>query len=125
MMNDSIQNTKELIISYFNNDEYCFSFSIVTNKPGYISMPIFIDWKYQVGNCTTKSSKASMVLIYSNYGNDDTNSIISLIRNKQATRIDIYAYNFTEEGRVDRGNTYQTSLSNSACKYIHFDLSNY
>lgn len=116
---NSIQNTKQLVISYFNNDEDCFSFSIVT-----IGMPILIDWKHQVGNCsTTKTSKASIALIeYSNHYDNDTNSIISLIRDKQTTRIDVYAYSFTEEGCVDCGDIYQTSLSNSVYKYTHFDL---
>ena len=102
-----------------------FNFSLVNkaNNPG--GIPILMNWERQVGNYTTKSCKTSMARIeYSYHNDDDTNSMISLIRDKHTTKIDVRAYSFTEEGCVGRGDIYQTFLFNDVCKYTRFDILN-
>lgn len=118
-MNDSIQNTKQLIIIYFNTDEdeEYFSFNLIAEPSG---SPILMNWESQALS-TRKTDKVDKVLI--DYGDADK-SIISLVRDKQVTRINIHIYSFYE-GVLGRCDTYKTSLFNSACKFTRFDLPNY
>ena len=121
MKNDNIQNTKQLIILYFNNDEDYFSFNLIDQS----SSPILFNWTYQAFTAKvvsmTRTTKVDGVLI-EEYNDNDTNSIISLVRDKDTTKIDVRTYSFTEKGCLACYDTYKTSLFNSACKFTRFDL---
>lgn len=86
-MNDSIQNTKQLIIIYFNTDEdeEYFSFNLIAEPSG---SPILMNWESQALS-TRKTDKVVLI----DYGDADK-SIISLVRDKQFTRINIHIYSF-------------------------------
>ena len=106
------KSTKELII-YFNNEEDCLFVGLEcqANSP---EGP-FIIWRHQEGN-STKTNNEDGVLI--EYGND-THSVISLIRDKQITKINVHIHGFYK-GCLAYCDIYKTSLFNSAYKYTCF-----
>ena len=107
------KSTKELII-YFNNEEDCLLVALEcqTSSP---EGPFHLRWRHQEGNSMKTSSEDGVLIEY----DDDTHSAISLIKDKQVTKINVHIHGFYK-GYLACCDIYKTSLFNSACKYTCF-----
>ena len=108
------KSTKELII-YFNNEEDCLLIGLECQTSSPSGEPIFIKWRHQEGNSMKTNSEDGVLIEYGN----DTHSVISLIRDKQITKINVRIHGFYKEC-LAYCDVYKTSLFNSACKYTCF-----
>ena len=108
------QSTKELIISYFNNKEDFFAFSLVSQvKPS--DKPIFIIWDRQEDGGTSREYGVLM----DDLDDKEIKSVITLVRDKSITKIGAYVYDYYERC-LAYYDIYKASLFNSAYKHTHF-----